>query len=80
MEISTFVGKLCINIQEKRGPFFMTFSPSLLTFSSHLPLTPQKGESRPHRYWKTGRNFINIEKSLKKLTKPRSQREPSSNQ
>lgn len=43
MEISTFVGKLCINILEKRGPFFMTFSPSLLTFSSHPPLTPQMG-------------------------------------
>lgn len=72
MEILTFVGKLCINILEKMGPFFMTFSPSLLTFSSHPPLIPQKGASRPHRYWKTGRNFINIEKSLKKMTKPRS--------
>lgn len=61
MEISTFVGKLCFSILEKRA-----FFHDLLTFSSHPPLTPQKGASRPHRYWKTGRNFINIEKSLKK--------------
>lgn len=34
MEISTFVGKLCINILEKKGAFFH----DLLTFSSHLLL------------------------------------------